>query len=99
MTDVDYQHPDDTYPDMRPDDDLPGQLRALAAWVDGRLDDEYADRQYALERAHDYLTWLAYRAEQIGQQRCLWLVPLDAAEPNAPMSGLGTVPIPQFPRR
>ncbi|MFC7764497.1 hypothetical protein ACFQY4_45960 [Catellatospora bangladeshensis] len=76
-----------------------GAVAALAAWVDGRLDDEYADRQYALERAHDYLTWLAYRAEQIGQQRCLWLVPLDAAEPNAPMSGLGTVPIPQFPRR
>ncbi|MEV4415072.1 hypothetical protein [Catellatospora sp. NPDC049609] len=99
MTSGDYQHPDDTYPDMRPDDDLAVQLRALAAWMDGRLDDELADRQYALERAHDYLTWLAYRAEQVSQQHRIRLVPHDAAEPNAPMSGPGGVPVPSFPRR
>jgi hypothetical protein len=94
-----YDHPDDTYPDLRPGDNLSLQLEALAEWVDGRLNDEYADRQYALERTHDYLVWLAYRAEQISQQRRIPLTPLDPNERNAPGFGDGLVPLPTFPRR
>ncbi|MBV1851897.1 hypothetical protein KUA19_17295 [Catellatospora sp. NEAU-YM18] len=96
---AEYQHPDDTYPDMRADDNLSYQLSALAAWIDGRLDDEYADRQMALERALDYVQWLAYRAEQISRQRLIPLLPVDRTEPNAPGAGVGTLPIPAFPRR
>ncbi|MFC7243687.1 hypothetical protein ACFQO7_14505 [Catellatospora aurea] len=99
MSTVDDYHPDDTYPDLRPDDDLAGQLRALATWVDERLNNEHADRQYALERAHDYLTWLAYRAEQVSQQRGMRLVPVRPDKRILPARGYARVPLPQFPRR
>ncbi|GAA2377332.1 hypothetical protein Cme02nite_20810 [Catellatospora methionotrophica] len=92
-------HPDDTHPDMRPDDALSDQLKALAMWVGDVLADEHACRQYALERAGDYLLWLAYRAEQVTQQHRMALLPVDPAVLNAAPSGLGEVAMPGFPRR
>ncbi len=74
------QHPDDTYPAVDPSGSLDEQLYALADWIDQRLNDELADRQYALERANDYVTWLAFRAAQISQQSGIPLIPTDPNE-------------------
>ncbi|MFC7245161.1 hypothetical protein ACFQO7_22015 [Catellatospora aurea] len=92
-------HPDDTHPAIDPDADLTEQIHELIAWIDGRLGDEHANRQMALERTLDYLDWLNYRARQVAQQHGITLLPCRPDEQILSPNGRLRVPLPRFPRR
>ncbi|GIG03153.1 hypothetical protein [Catellatospora citrea] len=88
--------PTGPFPVFEPDDALPDQLAALELWLCVRLDTG-RDHFAALETAHAYVQWLAYRAEQIRQQLEVDLWPPD---PHARITTpYGTPSVPRFPNR